>query len=198
MSEFSETYNLLADSRQDAIELLQRARIEGFVFPPANGWITLLPRSEFGQPVVPLIEANTGTLLNYLYDDDGGWRFVLLEGPNVTSSYSCIWLDWTNWNDDSIRIDDSGLDLDRVLELAARVNPVSSEELERILHPRIEQRTTTKGATYETFADWREIDESPAFAFAEMMGLEHYRWTRWRDDTSRFVGTDAVHVRPDG
>jgi hypothetical protein len=197
MSELSETYNLLSDRQEEGVALLDGARIEGFVFPPTNGWITLLPRSEFGQPIPPLIEANTGTLLEYLYDEESGWRFVLFEGSGVVSTYSCSWLDWGNWDDDAIRIDDGTLDIDRVVDVASRGKPVTRDEVERVLHPKIEQRTTPEGATYATFADWDGWDEHPAFTFAELLGLQHYRWMRWGEQTSQLIEANAIHVRPE-
>ncbi len=75
MSEFSESYHLEADDQQDSMHLLQRAALEGVVFPPQRGWVTIVPRSQFGAPPERLLEANEGGLLRYLLDQDAGWMF---------------------------------------------------------------------------------------------------------------------------
>lgn len=196
MSEFSETYNLLSSEQQHGVALLEAAQIEGFVFEPANGWVTILPRSEFGQPLPVLIKANNGVLLEYLYDEDSGWQFALFEGSNVVSAYSCVWLDETDWGDDSIRIDDGALNLDRVVEIVSRIKQVSRDEVERILYPKVVQQTTPEGATYATFAQWTGLDEHPAFAFAELIGLKQFRWMRWREEPPPLQAS-TIHVRPD-
>jgi hypothetical protein len=102
VSEFSESYHLEADAQQDGIRLLQRAGLAGWVFPPkrrcpaTRGWVTILPRSRFGEPPVALIEANEGWLLQYLLDQDAGWMFAVYTGPILTSRYECRWLDWSD------------------------------------------------------------------------------------------------------
>src|SRR4029453_6269757 len=48
MSEFSESYHLEADDQHDGLQLLQRANLDGFVFPPQHAWGTIIPSSEVG------------------------------------------------------------------------------------------------------------------------------------------------------
>jgi hypothetical protein len=89
MSEFSESYHLEADDQQAGLHLLQRARLEGFVFPPERGWVSILPRSEFGETPDALVEANQRWLLHYLLDQDAGWMFASTTGrssPPATSA----------------------------------------------------------------------------------------------------------------
>jgi hypothetical protein len=59
MSEFSESYHLEADDQQDGLCLLRRANLEGFVFPPQYGWVTIIPRSEFGTPSERLLQVRS-------------------------------------------------------------------------------------------------------------------------------------------
>ena len=113
MSELSESYHLEADDQQDGVRLLQRAHLEGFVFPPQRGWVTILPRSEFGTPPESLLEANQGRLLRWLLDQDAGWMFQVYTGPILVSHYECRWLDWRTW-DSRIRVDASGVDVEVV------------------------------------------------------------------------------------
>jgi HIRAN domain len=95
VSEFTESYHLQADDQQAGVHLLQWAHLDGFVFPPQRGWVTILPRSEFGEMPDGLVEANEGWLLRYLLDQDTGWMFQVYSGPILGSSYECCWLDWS-------------------------------------------------------------------------------------------------------
>jgi len=113
VSEFSESYHLEADDQQAGVQLLRRANLDGFVFPPQRGWVTIIARSEFGAPPESLLEANQGRLLRWLLDQDAGWMFQLYTGPILASHYECRWLDWRTW-DSQIRVDTSGLDLEMV------------------------------------------------------------------------------------
>ena len=42
MSEFSESYHLRSERQDDAVELLRRAKLKGYVYPPTSGWVTFL------------------------------------------------------------------------------------------------------------------------------------------------------------
>jgi hypothetical protein len=155
MSEFSESYHLEAEAQQDGVGLLQRAHLEGFVLAPKRGWVTLIPRSEFGQPPDALVEANQGCLLHYLLDQDAGWMFAVYSGPLLASYYECRWLDWSD-PEDRIKVDASDVDVEVVWALAQRHgHDPQLLELERILHPRVERRTDEEtGAHYDGFVDW--------------------------------------------
>jgi hypothetical protein len=59
MSKFSESYHLEADDQQDGLRLLRRANLERFVFPPQHGWVTIIPRSEFGTPPERLLQVRS-------------------------------------------------------------------------------------------------------------------------------------------
>ena len=196
MSEFSESYHLEADTQQDGIRLLQRAGLTGWVFPPkrhwpaTRGWVTILPRSTFGEPPAALIEANEGWLLHYLLDQDAGWMFAAYTGPVLTSRYECRWLDWSD-PQNRIKTDASDVDVEAIWALAKRHgrNP-QLLELQRILHPRIVRQTDQEtGTQWDSFADWpagRTLD-NVAYAFARLLALPHYGWLRWRDDMSNDI-----------
>jgi|Tabmets5t2r1_1033131.scaffolds.fasta_scaffold12443_1 hypothetical protein len=209
MSEFSESYHLEADDQQDGLHLLQRANLEGFVFPPQHGWVTIIPRSEFGAPPQSLLEANEGCLLRYLLDQDAGWMFQLYTGPILACSYECRWLDWRAWQS-RITVDASGVDVELVWTLAQRHGHDSRLlELERILRPRIVRRSSKeRGQHYDDFVDWPagETLDNVAYAFARLLGLSHYQWLQWRDDLSEErngsskvqsrLGTDGARPLP--
>ena len=96
MSEFSESYHLEAGDQQAGIHLLRRAHLEGFVFPPQRGWVSIIPRSSFGQLPDALVQANQGVLLRYLLDEDAGWMLEVFTDPQLASHYQCRWLDWSD------------------------------------------------------------------------------------------------------
>jgi hypothetical protein len=182
MSEFSENYHLQADDQQAGVHLLQRARLDGFVFPPQRGWVSIIPRLEFGEMPDRLVEANEGWLLRYLLDQDAGWMFQVYTGPVLVSSYECRWLDWSN-PEHRIKVDASGVDVEVVWALAQRHgHDPQLLELQRILHPRTVRRTGQEtGEHYDDFVDWAWRHEV-AYAFARLVSLPHYQWLRWRDD----------------
>jgi hypothetical protein len=187
MSEFSESYHLEADDQQAGVGLLQRANLDGFVFPPQRGWVTVVPRSTFGVAPDALVEANEGCLLRYLLDQDAGWMFTVFTGPILASSYQCRWLDWSD-PENRIMVDADRLDVEAIWSLAQRHGPDPGlQDLQRILHPRIVRRTSPdSGEQYDGFVDWPagETLDNVAYAFARLVGLPHYQWLRWRDDLS--------------
>jgi hypothetical protein len=199
VSEFSESYHLETDRQQAGIHLLQRANLDGVVFPQRHGWVTILPRSKFGQLPEALIHANQGMLLRYLLDEDAGWMFEVFTGPKLACHYQCRWLDWSDPKD-PIKIHANDLDIEMVQALAKRHGhgPQVGRRLERILHPRLERRTDEEtGAQFDGFADW-DWSHLAAYAFAELVALPHYEWLRWRDDTrdeGRWVEHGAVRLR---
>jgi hypothetical protein len=184
MSEFSESYHLEADDQQDGLRLLRRANLEGFVFPPQHGWVTIIPRSEFGTPPERLLEGNEGYLLRYLLDQDAGWMFAVYTGPILACHYECRWLDWSD-PENRIKVDASGVDVELVWALTQRHgHDPQLLELQRILHPRIVRRTGQEtGEPYDHFVDWAWKHEV-AYAFAKLAALPHYVWLRWWDDLS--------------
>jgi hypothetical protein len=153
MSEFNETCHLEATSQEAGVELLRTAGASGFVLPPENGWVTIVP--EIGQPVAPITRFSQGTLVHMLTADDRGWMFELFADGIPTSSYLCRW-------DGAVVIDDRRLDLDALIELLMRrgQDPGSARRaLEHILRPR----------ERDLFDD--EDAQRPAELFAQLVGL---------------------------
>jgi hypothetical protein len=73
MSEYSESFHLHATSPEDAIALLRRAKVPGYVFPPENGFVTFVcPHDKALHQAV--LAANTGRLLDYSFATDHGCR----------------------------------------------------------------------------------------------------------------------------
>lgn len=78
MSEFSDSFHLRTDDPEDAIELLRRAKVPGYVFPPAFGFVSFVcPRDKrFYQQV---LGANLGLLVDYSFAADHGCWVNLYE-----------------------------------------------------------------------------------------------------------------------
>lgn len=71
MSEDSASFHLRTSNPAHVVELLRRARVPGFVFPPANGYCTFVcPRDAAARDAV--IAANLGLLVDYAYAADHG------------------------------------------------------------------------------------------------------------------------------
>lgn len=85
MSEFSDSFHLRATDPQDVIALLRCAKVPGYVFPPANGFVTFVcPRDEDVRQAV--LGANVGLLIDYSFAADHGcWVNVYERDTNVAS-----------------------------------------------------------------------------------------------------------------
>jgi hypothetical protein len=179
VSEFSESYHLEADHQQAGVHLLQRANLDGVVFSPQRGWVSIFPRSEFGAPPDALAQANQGVLLHYLLDEDAGWMLEVFTGPQLACHYQCHWLDWSDFQA-RVSVDASGLDVELVWTLAQRHGQDPQLlELQRILHPRIERRTDQEtGQEYDGFVDWPagETLDNVAYAFARLLESPRVSW----------------------
>ena len=84
MSEFSESAHLRSNNPEEAIDLLRRAKVAGYVFPASNGWVSFVysqgTRIGDSENRFRLEEANKGTLLFYDYAGDHGCWVTLHEG----------------------------------------------------------------------------------------------------------------------
>jgi len=151
MSEFSESYHLQTTNPEDAIDLLRRSKRKGYVYPAANGWVTFVVEGSEFTPLDPIVEANRGTLLHYVYAEDHQWEFHIFQAQEEVCSYSC------GWNDDDLLVDDEHLNLDVLSSLTGR----PAEQFEPFFYP----------------ADIEQVlGHSPAGRFAEMLGLTHFEW----------------------
>ena len=165
MSEFSQSYHLASDEPKEAVALLERAGLPGWVFPPSNGWVTLLPETDtFGSPVKALVKANTGTMIYYVNAEDHGWTFTIYQGRKVVCAYGCSW-------DDELEIENAKLDLDVIDHIvqANALEPMTSREQIRAL---LEPESLEQLAAYWQHTEMR----NPGHGFAEAIGLEYFHW----------------------
>jgi len=152
MSEFSESFHLRTDKQADGVNLLQRAGLCGAVFSASRGWVTIVPESGLCEAVAQMVGANEGVLLHYLYAEDHGWQFELYDSRTAICKYECGW-------DEELAINDAETDQSELVPLL--VEESCEGALESILHP----------ADIDAV-----IMESPAYRFANVVGLEHYEW----------------------
>jgi hypothetical protein len=169
MSEFSESYHLRGTSRRDALELLARAGLGGFVFPALDGWVTFVAE---GKPFVPnkkLIKANTGTLLRWICGDDHGWGFDVFHTAKRVCKYFCLW-------EEEIAVDGRVSHAQLSEALGMQLIGLAGRAGRQILYP-------------DSIAQVAEV--KPAYAFAQAVGLTHYRWLAFD-----YLQADAAQGRP--
>ena len=152
MREFSESYHLRAGASADAVELLVRAGVAGYVFPEHNGWASFVADGTPFAPNDDLIEANQGTLLHWAYGGDA-WEFRLYQGPKLLYEYACAW-------------EDGSIEFDR--------GP-SHVQLKRAFGLELPGLKGVAGQQIMQPVSLKEIyDLKPAHAFAQALGLTHY------------------------
>jgi hypothetical protein len=73
VSEFSESFHLVATKASEAVDLMLRAKVDGFVFPPKkkDKLVTFVCQRE-GDAHDRLVAANTGVLIRYEHHPDHG------------------------------------------------------------------------------------------------------------------------------
>lgn len=154
MSEFSESYHLRATCTDDAVALLRRAGLTGFVFPPRKGWVTFFaPDGQF-QPDERITAANHGTLLHFEACEDHGWSFSIFEAAKPICRYKC---DWTR----KVRIEDGAYVAAALAPLIAQHGTTSLSAVEAVLRP----------SNFE-----QALQLGPAETFASAVGLGQEAW----------------------
>ena len=157
MSEFSESYHLRSELVEDAVELLRRAKRKGYVFQPANGWVTFVAEEGVFEPDEQIVTAASQPLLHYVSAEDHGWSFTLFDRAKIVSGYRCDW-------DNEIQVDDSQYSSGVFQQFAPSMQPVLLAEFEQRLHPN----------------DFDELFAAePAKLLAQALGLEHYDWVSY-------------------
>jgi hypothetical protein len=154
MSEFSESYHMRGGNINEGVALLRRAGLKGYVFPSANGWISIVAEQNSFAPDPRILAQNEGSLLHYVSAEDHGWCFALFVGEQLVSAYDCAW-------DDEVRVDDSHFSKDNLIQILGTGGEDAAIKIERILHPQNIDEA---------------IDSQPSRAFAEAMGLPRFEW----------------------
>jgi len=170
MSEFSESYHLRSERAEDAIELLRRVKRRGYVYQPANGWVSFVAEDGDFEPDERIVAAASQPLLHFVSAEDHGWSFTLFERGKEVSSYGCEW-------ENDVTADDSEYSREALQRLVPSADPELLDELERRFHP-------------------KEIDELLELnlprLFAQALGLEHYEWFSYD-----YIASDSPDDHPD-
>ena len=154
MSEFSESYHLRGTSRREAIALLERASLSGYVFPALDGWVTLVAEGESFKLNERLVAANEGLLVRWVFAEDHGWAFDVFKSKKRILKYECSW-------EEDIEVE----------------GKVSHAELQTALGMELPALAGEAGAAALYPESIEELlDLKPAYAFAKAIGLSNYRW----------------------
>ena len=150
MSDVSESFYLRSDKQQEGIDLLKRAGLTGIVFAPVKHWVTLIPQVSLREALEPLVAANEGALLHYIFAEDYGWGFRVYDKSTRVSYYECSW-------ESDIVIHEEHVQRELLEELFKC--PLQPSQLESLLHPVM-------------LGDLLGIDHR----FADLFELEYYEW----------------------
>jgi hypothetical protein len=170
MSEFSESYHLRSDRAEDAMELLRHVRRKGYVYQPANGWVTFVAEGGVFEPDERIATAASQPLLHFVSAEDHGWSFTLFDQGKIVSGYRC---DWEN----DITSDDSRYSREALQQLVPSAEPELLDEFERRMHPK----------------DFDELlAANRSRLLAQALGLEHYEWLAYD-----YIASDSPDDHPD-
>jgi hypothetical protein len=177
MSEFSESYHLREASQEDGVQLLQRAGLNGIVFPSNNNWTSFVPTGEDWEGLESLVQANLGLLLHYSYGEDHGWIVEVYNGTERQMVFQHWWDDSMDEEFDDLDTSKPPNNLD--INLLSQWIPQSPESIEAL-----EECFITDG-------------QDRAYDFANLIGLEHFKWlspNSWSRDQSDYREPGIIEV----
>ena len=157
MSEFSESYHLRTNNKDDGIALLNKMGARGIVFEQTNGWITVLPEGELNSQIGNVSSSFSGVVLHYMYAEDHAWMMNLFSNGLPISRFLCMWDPEFNVQDDSLNVDAFADYLQ---------SPDTMQEFEKLF-------------AIDNLEDLFEVN--PAYKFADLLGIEHYQWLGGHD-----------------
>lgn len=158
MSEFSESYHLFSNEHKDAIELLKRSFVRGFVYPERKNWVTIIPKGRKFKVNRRLVHHNKGILIHLINAEDHGWSLSIYDGRKRTFHYECSW-------DEDLEINQDEYYRDRLVELINanpnKIRTVSPLDITQIFY----------------VLDLEELfEKNPVTQVANLLGLEHFEW----------------------
>jgi hypothetical protein len=179
MSEYSESYHLRSEDQTDGVRLLNRAGVNGLVYPPANGWVTILADGEPFSFNNELLQTNQAGLLYYWCAEDHGWGFAIFEGDRLVSQYLCEW-------EKGIRIDDTQLNMPAICDWLRSVGIEGDLEahLTGMLYPDKEAERRA-GLPAHRFAGWLQLGQYEWHSY-------EYMAPEFDEDRPEFQGVVAV------
>ncbi|TYP79876.1 hypothetical protein [Paenibacillus methanolicus] len=155
MSEFSQSYHLRTENKQDAVLLMKSAGKRGFAFEPANGWTTFVVEGAEFAADDSIAEQNGGLLAHYVYAEDHGWTLTIFNKRILAFDYRCHW-------EEELVIEADVLDLSLLRRLIAEQGQ-DDGGLMTLFHP-------------DDLETLLELDPPPAYQIAERLGFLHFAW----------------------
>lgn len=174
MSEFSQSYHLLS-STETAIELINQAGKQGFIFEDDNRWTTFVILGDEFKPSDAIIESNKDVLIHYVYAEDHGWSLSIFKQSALVFKFDCSW--------DETNIEDFGFDEEELAEyfgdgeLSVPLGEMFDLDVVKKLVE--EAGNVTSDLEYLFTKDPEVIFamESPsAYQIAEKLGIINYAW----------------------
>jgi hypothetical protein len=173
VSEFSESYHLRSNNSEDAVDLLRRIGREGYVFPPANGWVTFVANECELEADVAIVANAKRPLLHYVFAEDFGWFYEIFEDASRTAMYSCSW-------NENVEPEDEYFSRAKLLQIVPDADTLLLDAFEVHLRP----------------ASLDEVAESePSKLFARAVKLAHFDWLAY--DYVESTMRDAPDEYPD-
>lgn len=170
MSEFSEGYFLKSNNKEEAVQLLKKAGVGGYVYPERDGWVAFVantaPLFRFSEK---LKAVNVGTLVQFINAEDHGWGFEICVCDKWVCSYYC-------GINDAVDMDEmeSEVDLEKLFQIERKVEEERFKELLKeyngkldVLQKYFDENTKTKDI----------LDSSE---FAKDMGLYFSDWISYQ------------------
>ena len=152
---FCAAYHLKSDNQQDAIDLLKKAQVKGYVFESVNGWTTFVTEAHEYKPTPAVTTHNKGLLLHFDRTSDFlCWGFHIYQNQIQAGKYSIL-----SDDGETLKI----IDQVDTASLSLLVDPPQVEVLQNLLHPE----------TIDTA--YRHGD----YEFAQLVGLTHIEWVSY-------------------
>ncbi|MBP1999958.1 hypothetical protein J2Z69_000977 [Paenibacillus shirakamiensis] len=175
MSEFSQSYHLRTNDKEEAVMLIKRTGKHGYVFEPQNGWVTfVIADGDFSVDEQVIIH-NTGRIVHYVFTEDHFWEFLVYDKQELIFAYHC------NWEEEELAIKASQINLS-VLQQLATEQGNQSDDLEQMFN-------------ITDIEDLFELEMHPAYVVTERSGIEHYQWLSYnyiQEDPSAYEGFTRV------
>jgi hypothetical protein len=152
LSEFSDSFHVRAPNRRAVSQRMVSGKVRGVVFPPKNGWCTVVPFEGDDRKVEELARFFALPVLRYIYAEDHGWGFAMAHNGAINVKYEASW-------DEDVMIDDKNLD----------INILRPYVLSNVDVRKLETRLRNAAAP--------EIGKAPlAYEFACAIGLPKFQW----------------------
>ncbi|WP_342564943.1 hypothetical protein NST84_07300 [Paenibacillus sp. FSL R7-0345] len=174
MSEFSQSYHLLG-SKEKAIELINRAGEQGYVFEDDNRWTTFVISGDEFRPSDSIVESNKDLLVHYVYAEDHGWNLSIFKQSALIFKFDCSW--------DESDIEDFEFDEEELAEMfgEGEISAPSDEISDLDVVKKLVEDAGNSSSDLEVlFTKDPEVIfamESPgAYQVAEKLGIFNYAW----------------------